>query len=124
VAGAERIRAGKHRRREVRLSLAQAAEVREEPVAAVLVRMVEPGANTPQAGAVLVVRHRQTATIIRLDAAMAAAVQRAKILPQVATAGFPAAEAAEAAEIPTQAQAVPMVVQVELAKSVCGPSEI
>ena len=74
-----------------------------EREAAVKAGMAEPGAVIPQAGAVLVVRHRQTAAIIRLDAAMAAAVQGAKTLPQAATAACLAAEAAAGEEVPTTA---------------------
>jgi hypothetical protein len=102
-AVAQRIRAGKQARLEAPHSLVQAAAGVAEAEAAVLVRMVEPGAVMPQAGVGVAVRHRPKAKIIRLDAARAAAVRRAKTLPPPVTAACLEVEVAEGEEPQTTA---------------------
>ena len=102
----------------VRLSLAQAAAVREEPVAAVLVTLVEPGAVMRLAEAVLLAHLAQMVEIILLDAEMVAAVVLGKPQVQAEREEFQAVVEVEVQA--TQVQAVKMEVPVAVAKSGFG----
>ena len=104
----------------VRLYLAQVAAVREEPVAAVLVTLVEPGAVIRQAEAVLLVGLRLMAATIPLDAGMAAAEQLVNRLAQAAMAVCQAAEEAAEEERQVLAQVVLMGVQADAERLECG----
>jgi len=102
----------------VRLSLAQAAAVREEPVAAVLVTLVEPGAVIRLAEAVLLARLEQMAQTICSDAEMAAAVVLGKPRRQAEREEFQAGVVAVVQA--TQVQEVKMVAQADAERLECG----
>ena len=102
----------------VRLYLAQAAAVQEEPVAAVPVRLVEPGAVMRLAEAVLLAHLAQMVEIILLDAEMVAAVVLGKPQMQAEREEFQAVVEVEVQA--TQVQAVKMEVPVAVVKSGFG----